>query len=72
MDFAVYITTNLNRNVLYTGTTNNLPRRIIEHYLERGRTKTFAGENYCYNLLYYDSFQTMMEAIEAEKYIKGK
>ena len=72
MDFAVYITTNPNRSVLYTGTTNNLPRRMVEHYLERGRTKTFAGKNYCYNLLYYDSFPTMLEAIEAEKLIKGK
>tara|TARA_Y100001935_G_C16987728_1_gene351924 strand:- start:108 stop:461 length:354 start_codon:yes stop_codon:yes gene_type:complete len=72
MDFAVYITTNPNRSVLYTGTTNNLPRRIVEHYLERGRKKTFAGENYCYNLVYYEHFTTMMEAIEAEKRIKGK
>ena len=72
MDFAVYITTNPNRKVLYTGTTNNLSRRLIEHYIEKGNPKTFAGKNYCYNLLYYDVFPIMMEAIEAEKRIKGK
>jgi putative endonuclease len=72
MDYAVYITTNPNRRVLYTGTTNNLPRRLVEHYLWRGKTRTFAGKNYCYNLLYYDVFPTMMEAIAAEKRIKGK
>jgi len=72
MDFAVYITTNPTRKVIYTGATNNLPRRVTEHYLERGKPKAFAGKNYCYNLVYYDVFPTMMEAIVAEKRIKGK
>jgi putative endonuclease len=72
MDFAVYITTNPDRKVLYTGVTNNLSRRLVEHYLERGNPETFAGKNYCYNLVYYDTFPTMIEAIEAEKRIKGK
>ena len=72
MDFAVYITTNPNRKVLYTGVTNNLLRRLVEHYLERGNPKIFAGKNYCYNLLLYDVFPTMIEAIAAEKRIKGK
>jgi len=72
MDFVVYITTNPDRNVLYTGTTNNLPRRLIEHYLDRGISNSFAGKNYCYCLLYYDVFPTMLEAIASEKRIKGK
>ncbi|MEQ8579337.1 MAG: GIY-YIG nuclease family protein [Balneola sp.] len=72
MDFAVYITTNPNRSVLYTGTTNTLSRRVIEHYLEKGKNNTFTGKTYCYNLVYYDLFPTMREAIEAEKRIKGK
>ena len=72
MDFAVYITTNPGRSVLYTGTTNNLARRLIEHYLDRGTNRSFAGKNYCYNLVFYELFQTMIEAIEAEKRIKGK
>ncbi len=72
MDFAVYITTNPNRSVLYTGTSNNLPRRVVEHYLERGKSDSFAGKHYCYNLVFYDVFPTMIEAIAAEKRIKGK
>ena len=72
MNYAVYITTNPNRHVLYTGTTNTISRRLIEHYLERGKPETFAGKNYCYNLVFYDVFPTMIEAIEAEKRIKGK
>lgn len=72
MNFSVYITTNPGRTVLYTGTTNNLPRRVIEHYLNRGNKENFAGKNYCYCLVFYDVFPTMIEAIEAEKRIKGK
>ncbi len=72
INFAIYITTNPNRSVLYRGTTNNLQRRVIEHYLKSGRSTTFAGKNYCYNVVFYDVFPTMMEAIEAEKRIKGK
>ncbi len=72
MNLVVYITTNPNRNVLYTGTSNNLQRRVVEHYLERGKEDSFAGKNYCYNLLFYDVFPTMLDAIAAEKRLKGK
>lgn len=72
MDFVVYITTNPDRKVLYTGASNNLSRRLIEHYLDRGTTDSFAGKNYCYCLVFYEIFPTMIEAISAEKRIKGK
>lgn len=72
MDNATYIVTNPERKVLYTGVTNNLPRRIVEHYLNRGNKKSFAGRYFCYCLIWYDVFPTMYEAIEAEKRIKGK
>ena len=70
--FFVYITTNPSRTVLYTGVTNNLERRLIEHYQNKGKPDSFAGKYHCYNLIYYDSFSTSFEAIQAEKYIKGK
>jgi putative endonuclease len=72
MNNATYILTNPNRKVLYTGVTNNLPKRLVEHYQERGKTETFAGKYYCYCLIWYDVFPTMYEAIQAEKRIKGK
>ncbi|MEX0723430.1 MAG: GIY-YIG nuclease family protein [Gracilimonas sp.] len=72
MNNATYILTNPQRTVLYTGVTNNLPKRLVEHYQERGNPKTFAGKYYCYCLIWYDVFPTMHEAIEAEKRIKGK
>ena len=34
--YYVYILTNYKKAVLYTGVTNNLEQRIIEHYLDRG------------------------------------
>lgn len=71
-EFYAYITTNPNRTVLYTGMTNNLQKRIVEHYLKRGNKKTFAGRNFCYCLVWYDTFPGSYEAIQAEKYIKGK
>ena len=37
--YYVYIVTNKANTVLYTGVTNNLEQRIIEHFLERGRKK---------------------------------
>lgn len=72
MEYYTYILTNPRKTTLYTGVTNNLSKRIIEHYLERGKRKTFAGKYYCYCLVWYDSFPTMQEAINAEKRIKGK
>ena len=71
-DYYTYITTNPNRTVLYTGVTNNIQERIVEHYLQRGKNKTFAGSHYCYCLIWYETFPTVDEAIQAEKYIKGK
>ncbi|WP_340199352.1 GIY-YIG nuclease family protein [Ascidiimonas sp. W6] len=67
----VYIVTNKNKTVLYTGVTNNLSRRLEEHYKysEHG-SKSFTGRYNCYYLLYYEAFEGMEEAIKREKEIK--
>ena len=69
-NFFVYIVTNPGRTVLYTGMTNDLEARVIEHYRERGRQKTFAGRYFCYNLIYYERHHTPGSAIDREKEIK--
>ncbi|ANE51525.1 GIY-YIG nuclease family protein [Flavisolibacter tropicus] len=69
--YYVYIVTNPERTVFYTGVTNDLEQRIIEHYLNKGRRKTFAGKYYCYNLIFYEAFQYINNAIAREKEIKG-
>lgn len=69
--YFVYILTNPEKTVLYTGVTNNLEIRLGEHYFNRGQKKTFAGKYYCYNLIYYEEFQYINDAIAREKEIKG-
>ena len=66
-NFYVYITTN---PVLYTGVTNNLDRRLAEHFENRGKPETFADKYYCDNLIYYEHFSDINQAIEREKEIK--
>ena len=66
---CIYIVTNKNNHVLYTGVTSNLLRRITEH-----KEKTVSGFTSKYNvakLVYYEEYATMEEAIAREKQIKG-
>ena len=69
--FSVYIVTNHNKTILYTGVTNDLPQRLIEHWMNRGGTNTFAGKYYCFNLVYYEDFHYVNNAIAREKEING-
>ena len=66
----VYILTNHTKNVFYTGITNDLKRRLIEHLNERGKHRTFAGRYFCYKLVYYEEFDSTVDAIMREKQIK--
>ena len=68
--YYLYIVTNPNKTTLYTGVTNNLSARIIEHWENRGQFGTFAGRYFCYNLLYYECFQFIQDAIDKEKKVK--
>ena len=69
-EYYIYITSNPQRSVLYTGVTNNLEIRLIEHWTNRGQIKTFAGRYYCYNLVHYEVFSYINDAINREKEIK--
>ena len=69
-NFWVYILTNWKKTVVYVGITSNLKRRLIEHYKNRGKHETFAGRYYCYNLVYYEWYQYVHNAIAREKEIK--
>src|SRR5258705_18899 len=64
---------NKNKKVLYTGVTNNLERRLFEHYENSKpfRHPSFAGQYNAYYLLYYEWFQQIEYAIAREKEIKG-
>jgi len=69
-NYYVYISTNPRKTVLYTGVTNNLKKREIEHYENRGKTDNFAERYYCYKFLYYEHFFDINQAILREKEIK--
>ena len=69
--YYIYIVTNSQKEIIYTGLTNDLQARIIEHYQNRGNEQTFAGKYFCYNLIYYEGFNYINEAIAREKEIKG-
>lgn len=71
MAYYVYITTNPAKTVLYIGVTNSLPRRMGQHYENRGNNDSFAGRYFCYNLLYTEQFTDIKAAISREKELKG-
>jgi putative endonuclease len=67
--YFVYILTNKYNKVLYVGVTNNIIRRVYEH-----KNKLISGFTSKYNvnkLVYYESFQSVFDAIKREKEIKG-
>ena len=70
-NYCIYITANPGKSVLYIGVTNDLKRRLYEHYENRGKEKTFAGKYFCYHLVYYEHFISIHEAIKREKELKG-
>ena len=41
-NYFIYITTNPGRTVLYTGVTNDLQTRILQHYENKGNKKTLS------------------------------
>ena len=67
--YYVYIMTNKNNNVLYTGVTNDLKRRVYEH-----KQKIVNGFTKKYNLIkliYYEVYENSVDAITREKQIKA-
>ena len=67
--YFVYIMTNKNNTVLYTGVTNDLKRRAYVHRekLIDGFTKKY----YIDKLVYYEVFEDIYNAISREKQIKS-
>lgn len=68
--YYVYIVTNANNTVLYTGVTNNLKERIIEHYSGKESSKSFTAKYHCYYLLFYEGFDYVNNAIDEKKKLR--
>jgi putative endonuclease len=72
-NYIVYIVTNKNKTVLYTGVTNSIERRLLEHEEDAKNFlyPSFAGHYNAHHLLYYERFEYIEDAIAREKEIKG-
>ena len=67
---TLYIITNKIQGTLYVGVTSDLIRRVSEH--KNGTGSDFTSKYRCYLLVWYQSFETMFEAISNEKLLKMK
>ncbi len=67
--YYIYIATNKNNTVLYTGVSNKLERRMFEHIMKND-PKSFAAKYNIKKLVYCDVFSSPIDAIAAEKKIK--
>ncbi len=66
----VYIITNHNNTVLYTGVTSDLHERISRHKQKR-YPDSFSSRYNLNKLVYFEPFQMIEDAITREKQIKA-
>ena len=67
--YYVYILTNAYNTVLYTGITNDIERRCLEH--KKKYVKGFTQKYNVDKLVYFETYNEVEEAIKREKQIKG-
>ena len=64
-----YLLSNWNNTVLYTGSTNNLKRRVAEH---KAKVNSGFTEKYnCDKLVYFEAGELMTDAIARERQLKN-
>ena len=67
--YYTYLMTNKRNNVLYTGITSDLIKRVYEH--KNKLVKGFTSKYNVNKLVYFEEFGDVEEAIVREKQIKG-
>ena len=67
MAFHVYILRSRRNGRLYTGSTDNLERRVAEHNSGRSKATRFTGP---FDLLHSESFDSRSAAVARERYLK--
>ena len=66
--YFVYVLKSNKNSRLYKGMTNDLKRRIYEHNLGKNKsTRPYRP----WTLVYFESFETRVEARSREKYLKS-
>ena len=70
MQYYVYMLCNNHKNILYTGVTKDLIKRVYEHkhHLDKG---SFTSQYNVENLVYYEVSSDIESAIAREKQIKS-
>ena len=70
--YYVYIVTNKYRTTFYIGVTNNLKRRLAEHISSvNNKAKNFTARYFVTDLIYFEEFSWIQNAIAREKELKG-
>ncbi len=59
---------NKNRTTIYIGVTNDLYTRVLEH--KDGKGSKFCYKYNCFDLIYFESYNRISDAIEREKQLK--
>ena len=67
--YYIYLLTNWDNKVLYTGVTNDLRRRVYEH--KEGLIDGFTRRYHVHKLVYYEICEEIEGAIQREKQIKA-
>ena len=70
MKYYVYILTNKQHTVLYTGVTGDLIRRVYEHKNHVDKD-SFTSKYHVTKLVYFEETSDVRSAIEREKQIKS-
>jgi putative endonuclease len=68
-EYYVYILTNDAGTVLYVGVTNDLQARLADH--AAGVGGEFTRKYRCSQLIYFEVFDDVRQAIDREKQLKG-
>lgn len=67
--YYVYMVSNRWHNVVYIGVTNSLERRMWEH--KNGKISGFTKKYNCDQLMYFELYENIVQAIAREKQLKG-
>ena len=68
MTYFVYILSNKRHTVFYTGVTNDIENRVFDHKVKRN--PGFTAQYNCDQLMYYEEFNNINDAIHREKQLK--
>ena len=67
---CIYLITNKNNTVIYTGVTSDLTKRVWQHK-SKFYKNSFTARYNCDKLVYFERLNTMTEAIAREKQLKA-